>query len=221
MRQPLSYVGRQATRSDGQARRIAILEATLQVIVQEGVRGVRHRAVAKVANVPLASTTYYFNDIKDLISDALTYFAEKTQWMNQALEQQSLALLSGLDASLLGSTEGRARLIATLTSLVCAHIRQQVSQREHRILEYAFHEEALRNPQLARAIKGLDDTLLASIMQFFELIEDRNPLSCSYQVLGLIKVLEYQYVLSGGVADDDTELALVVSGMFTSLLGQR
>ncbi|WP_414819992.1 TetR/AcrR family transcriptional regulator, partial [Shewanella colwelliana] len=56
---PLSYVGRTTHRVDGEARRIAILEATLRLIVKEGIRGVRHRAVASEADVPLASTTYY------------------------------------------------------------------------------------------------------------------------------------------------------------------
>src|SRR5690554_7202695 len=66
----LQYQGRKATRAKSEQRRRDILEATLRIIRTEGVRGVRHRAVAKEAKVPLAATTYYFKDIDELIVDA-------------------------------------------------------------------------------------------------------------------------------------------------------
>ena len=40
-------------------------------------RGIRHRAVAKEADVPLAATTYYFKDIDELIVDTFTLYTEK------------------------------------------------------------------------------------------------------------------------------------------------
>jgi len=73
----VNYLGRQLTRSDGKKKRDKILEATLSIIVREGIRGVRHRAVAKEADVSLSSTTYYFKDIHDLITDAFMYFASQ------------------------------------------------------------------------------------------------------------------------------------------------
>ena len=57
-------------------RRLAILQAALRVMVRDGVRGVRHRAVAQEADVPLSATTYYFKDIHDLLADALTLYAK-------------------------------------------------------------------------------------------------------------------------------------------------
>jgi len=54
-------------RSDGAKKKLRILEATLRLIVKEGIRGVKHRAIAKEAGVSLSSTTYYFKDIHDLL----------------------------------------------------------------------------------------------------------------------------------------------------------
>jgi len=52
-------------------RRREILEATLRVIGDGGVKGVTHRAVAQEADVALASTTYYFDSKSALVEEAL------------------------------------------------------------------------------------------------------------------------------------------------------
>jgi TetR/AcrR family transcriptional regulator, regulator of biofilm formation and stress response len=52
-------------------RRREILEATLRVIGEGGVKSVTHRAVAQEANVALASTTYYFDSKGALVEEAL------------------------------------------------------------------------------------------------------------------------------------------------------
>jgi DNA-binding transcriptional regulator YbjK len=52
-------------------RRREILEATLRLIGEGGVKGVTHRAVAQEANVALASTTYYFDSKSVLVEEAL------------------------------------------------------------------------------------------------------------------------------------------------------
>jgi TetR/AcrR family transcriptional regulator, regulator of biofilm formation and stress response len=52
-------------------RRRDILEATLRVIGETGVKSVTHRAVAQEANVALASTTYYFDSKDALVEEAL------------------------------------------------------------------------------------------------------------------------------------------------------
>ncbi|MCG9746896.1 TetR family transcriptional regulator [Shewanella sp. Isolate8] len=200
MQQPLSYVGRITHRADGEARRVAILEATLRLIIREGVRGVRHRAVATEAQVPLASTTYYFKDIKDLISDALTYFAEKTLWMNNTLEEKSFQLLEVLKAD--SELMPLDNIAVHLTEFLCEHIQTQVSHKDDRILELAFHEEALRNPVLAEAIQLLDNGFIRTIEQFFTALGSSSANADAHQLLGLIRWVEYQSLISGNLDSD-------------------
>ncbi|WP_299788599.1 TetR/AcrR family transcriptional regulator [uncultured Shewanella sp.] len=217
MTHPLTYVGRQTSRSDGEARRLVILEATLRLIVREGIRGVRHRAVAKEADVPLASTTYYFKDIKDLISDSLTFFAEKTLWMNEELENRSFELLKELDG-LAKEDKHSELLISNLAQFISEHIREQISHRDNRILEAAFHEEALRSPQLADAIKRLDDSFLSTIARFFELLGSTNAMADAHQLLALIRYLEYKYVLIERSEGDDTQLEQIVASTLHNIV---
>ncbi|RTR37872.1 TetR/AcrR family transcriptional regulator [Shewanella canadensis] len=217
MTHPLTYVGRQTSRSDGEARRLVILEAALRLIVRDGIRGVRHRAVAKEADVPLASTTYYFKDIKDLISDSLTYFAERTLWMNEELENRSFELLKELDG-LSKEEKNNELLVANLAQFISEHIREQISHRDNRILEAAFHEEALRNIQLADAIKRLNDSFLSTIERFFKLLGSTNSMSDAHQLLALIKYLEYKYVLIEGADEDDQQLEHIVTSTVHNII---
>ncbi|MBT1445750.1 TetR family transcriptional regulator [Shewanella sp. JM162201] len=220
MLQPLTYIGRQASRSDGQARRKAILEATLKVIVAEGIRGVRHRAVATMAGVPLASTTYYFADIKELIHDALTYYAEKAMAANLALEQQSFAALGGFDATSLREPAVRRQLCDVLTGFICGHIKGQVADRDERILELAFNEEALRNPALADAIVRLDDAILSPVSGFFCQLgaTESQAQAFALEVIALIRFLEFRNSVRSWMNEPECEAA--VRSQLTRMLAQ-
>ena len=65
---PTAAAGRS---EQGAERRAAILDATVRVLVREGLAAVTHRAVAREADVPLAATTYYFASKDELVVDAL------------------------------------------------------------------------------------------------------------------------------------------------------
>jgi len=57
----------------GERRRAALVEAAAALLVEGGFEAVRHRAVAERAGLPLASTTYYFDSLDDLISAAVEH----------------------------------------------------------------------------------------------------------------------------------------------------
>jgi DNA-binding transcriptional regulator YbjK len=60
----------------GEQRRSELLAATLVVIERDGVAGVSHRAVAAAADVSVASITYHFPTLDDLLVAALKSAAE-------------------------------------------------------------------------------------------------------------------------------------------------
>jgi TetR/AcrR family transcriptional regulator, regulator of biofilm formation and stress response len=61
----------------GEARREAILRATLAIIGERGPDAVTHRAVAKRAGVPLSATTYWFASKEDLLQETLLLAARE------------------------------------------------------------------------------------------------------------------------------------------------
>jgi TetR/AcrR family transcriptional regulator, regulator of biofilm formation and stress response len=65
------------TRPRGAARREALLEAVLEIVAASGADSVTHRRVAEVAELPLASTTYWFSSKEHLLTAALELAAER------------------------------------------------------------------------------------------------------------------------------------------------
>ncbi len=57
----------------GERRRYALISAAAELLREEGFEAVRHRAVARRAGLPLASTTYYFSSLDDLVHKAVEY----------------------------------------------------------------------------------------------------------------------------------------------------
>jgi DNA-binding transcriptional regulator YbjK len=55
----------------GERRRNALIDAAAELLVDGGFDAVRHRAVAERAGLPLASTTYYFSSLEDLVAAAV------------------------------------------------------------------------------------------------------------------------------------------------------
>jgi DNA-binding transcriptional regulator YbjK len=57
----------------GVRRRYALVSAAADLLCEGGFDAVRHRAVARRAGLPLASTTYYFSSLDDLIAKAVEH----------------------------------------------------------------------------------------------------------------------------------------------------
>ncbi|MBO0866716.1 MAG: TetR family transcriptional regulator [Mycobacterium sp.] len=57
----------------GERRRYALVNAAAELLCEGGFEAVRHRAVARRAGLPLASTTYYFSCLDDLIASAVAH----------------------------------------------------------------------------------------------------------------------------------------------------
>lgn len=57
----------------GERRRCALVSAAADLLCEGGFDAVRHRAVARRAGLPLASTTYYFSSLDDLIANAVEH----------------------------------------------------------------------------------------------------------------------------------------------------
>jgi TetR/AcrR family transcriptional regulator, regulator of biofilm formation and stress response len=71
---PVAAAGRQVR---GEARREAILRATLGIIGERGPDAVTHRAVAKRAGLPLSATTYWFASKEELLQETLLLAARE------------------------------------------------------------------------------------------------------------------------------------------------
>lgn len=150
----IRYQGRKARYTGSEQRRQAILDAAINIIVTDGVRAVRHRAVARVADVPLSATTYYFKDISDLIADAFTLFAERAlETVIRPFRDRAFVLIQQFQH---GGGE-RESLIEALAMATTAFILDELHNRRDRLVaEQALLQEAILDPRL----RGLTDLYL-------------------------------------------------------------
>src|SRR6266536_1437244 len=63
-----------ASTPKGERRRQTLVAAAAALLVEGGFDVVRHRAVAERADLPLASTTYYFDSLDDLVTAAVEHY---------------------------------------------------------------------------------------------------------------------------------------------------
>ena len=68
-----------ASTPKGERRRSALVEAAAALLTEGGFEAVRHRAVAERAGLPLASTTYYFDSLDDLVAAAVQHQSRTEQ----------------------------------------------------------------------------------------------------------------------------------------------
>jgi DNA-binding transcriptional regulator YbjK len=127
----------QSPRQDrSRRRREALLRATIELLGETGARSVTHRAVAQRAGVPLASTTYYFRSVRELVEEALKlHVAER------------VAELEGLAAVALGIGGAGAADIAERLAEVLVAAPTPIL-----VAQYQMYLEAGRNPTLQPAV---------------------------------------------------------------------
>ncbi|NQD38877.1 TetR family transcriptional regulator [Permianibacter sp. IMCC34836] len=204
-------------RVDGKARREQILAAALRVIARDGVRAVRHRAVAKEAEVPLSATTYYFRDIHELIAEAFHAFAELSQVetgnLTQAMEAALARLADGSQS--VGSQES---LIAAVTAILLSHIDNQVKAEERRLVENAFRQEALRDPPLAQALHQSNRVTLATAEKLLAAAGSDDPETDAELLFAVVLHLEYRRVLAKDSPEERQKTARMVRRLFEKIL---
>lgn len=198
---PVAYQGRKTARQGSEQRRLAILQATLRVLVRDGVRGVRHRAVAKEAGVPLSATTYYFKDIHDLLADALTLFAnEMVQTFVDPFWSRANEWIRSYPPNLRTDPAAVAEVVEHMAAMGANYILTRVRDyRQELVLEHAFWYAALTDERMHGLALNHGRRLLENFAQMLEYAGASEVELASRSILVTVRGLEYEGLLG---ADD-------------------
>ncbi len=117
----------------GERRRHALISAAAELLREGGFDAVRHRAVARRAGLPLASTTYYFSSLDDLRIQAVDYIGTQEA-------AQLTSRLAGLSRRRRG-VEATAEVLADLLLGGCrsAELSEDLISRYERYIACARH----------------------------------------------------------------------------------
>ena len=194
----IRYQGRKASRKGSEQRRQSILDAAMRIIVRDGVRAVRHRAVAAEAGVPLSATTYYFKDINDLITDTFAQFVERSAASLERMWAESEDDLQLMAAGMQGDEQMRRAIVDQIVERVLLHVRKQLEGNHDRLLaEQALRLEALNNPALMELARTHQQILSTGVAHFFEVLGSNQPQADAKMLTAIVLRMEYLGLLVG------------------------
>ncbi|RHW77271.1 TetR/AcrR family transcriptional regulator [Colwellia sp. RSH04] len=113
-------------RTKGERTRERILDATIEVLAQKGIKGTTHRAIALEADLQLSLTTYYFKDIQELIQQAFKHNSEKILSRSDNVLEQAFSLLNATDKTSLRKSTVKATICQQLTEMTTAYLLDHI-----------------------------------------------------------------------------------------------
>lgn len=208
----VQYQGRKASRQGSEQRRQQILDAAMRIIVRDGVRGVRHRAVAAEAGVPLSATTYYFKDIEDLLTDTFAQYVERSADYMAKLWANTEVLLRQLVAKGDGSPQARAQLADEVAKMGAEYVQRQLhNRRDFLMAEQAFRQEALLCPRLAELVRLHAQILLRGTCQLLQVVGSRQPQQDAIVLTAIIEQMEYQGLLDAAQPQAEAQMLAILT----------
>jgi DNA-binding transcriptional regulator YbjK len=193
----VKYQGRKTSRAGSEQRRRLILEASLRIVVREGVRGIRHRAVAKEADVPLAATTYYFKDIQELINDTFTLHAEQSlEVVNQFSKSLFVPLIDGAGKSFIEAMNSTEDMLEVIADNMTQYLVEQITDhRDALIVEQAFRYESILSPHLCKLGQVHKLALMQKFTDLLAMLNSPNPKEDATIMISVIHRVEYEGLL--------------------------
>jgi DNA-binding transcriptional regulator YbjK len=179
---------RPSPRPRGAARREALLEAVLKIVAEVGPDAVTHRRVAEVAELPLASTTYWFQSKEHLLTAALELAADRDT--ARLLEHAAHAERADMDP-----------LDAAVAAIVDPVDEPQQSGRASLVASFALLLEAARRPALQEVSRRWTDVYLMTLSRLMEAAGSRRSWADAELLLGAADGLLIEQLATG--TEDD------------------
>lgn len=187
-------------RPRGAARREALLEAVLRIVADVGADAVTHRKVAEEADLPLASTTYYFESKDHLLTAAIELAAERD--IARLLEQAGRPQSEDIDP-----------LDAAVAAIVESCVDEPQSSRGSLIATYALLLEAARRPALQEIARRWTNVYLDTLGGLMERAGSTRPREDAELLLGAADGLLIEQLATGETSDLTPRLTRLASAL--------
>lgn len=164
-----------------------IFHATIDIIKADGMRGVRHRAVAALAGVSLGSTTYHFKSIEDLIISTFVYWNESV-----GLDNNPNFLTIQKHISLLPEKPlNHEKMVKLLVQDAEIYLKRQIFEgSDERCVELAFQHEALRSPMMSELLLNHWQSEIDQLAKLLQFLGANQPAEDAEIIFSLMLHLE-------------------------------
>lgn len=183
-------------RSKGEQTRHQILTAAIAVLVEQGIKGTTHRAIASKANLQLSLTTYYFKDIQELVHEAFMLSSHKTISQAGAAWFAAFDLLDSYTKTQLKKVSLRKELALILTDMATRYLINKIKEnRTELIIEQLLFTEIQTTPQLRELALHHRKTLLAPFIKLCGYFNKENATLDADLMFTIFTQLEYRNLL--------------------------
>lgn len=205
---------KKVSRADGKISKAAILDATLIIIMRDGMRNVKYKTVADVAGVTPSATAYYFRDIPALIKEAYLHYFESYKTEMDEVRGLGGYVLSQFDQSLLNQKEVLDTFIDTYTETLIAVIASDHKDAAtFMLLDRIFRNETLQNPAMYPALKRQDKLDVEAIEGVFEALGNSHPEEDAVHLISLLGYLSEKLLNEGYTEEAKTYAERMIKGL--------
>ncbi|MGI9328273.1 MAG: TetR/AcrR family transcriptional regulator [Pseudomonadales bacterium] len=155
-------------------RRQLILETTLRMIAAGGIDSVTHRRVAEAADIPLGSTTYYFDSREHLLRETFEYYIGMAK-----------ALHENLGSKPLNEVRDLVNFLVELTN-------RELEDEALLLAEYEMTLFAARDELVAELLHEWDSVMIANITEAMNTLGAKRPKDAARTILHLIRGYELE-----------------------------
>lgn len=201
--------------------RARMLDAVLEIIVSDGMRAVRHRAVAERAGVALGTTTYHFKSMEDLIVSAFSYWCRRSELMENPYYQKMADLLAPYAESPMPEAL-RSCVAGQIYELSVDYFNDQLTvRRQDRVIELAFYHESLCYDALRVLVLDTWQSELDHLIIAHRCIGSSRPEDDARITFSLFRTLEQEAVIANLPQLDTTIIRRTLHRHFTLSLGAQ
>jgi DNA-binding transcriptional regulator YbjK len=185
-------------------RRSALLDATLRLIGQDGLKAVTHRAVEAAAGLPHGSTTYYFRTREQLIDGAVDRLVELDHLAVDAIGHEIAMVLAERSGDL-----DYARIAAGNT----AWIR---SAPELQLARFELYLAGARRPEIRERMRAGRETFVRMLLPIAVAMGSTDPERDARLLIAMLDGVTL-HALTGDPAEPPTVDALSVRRMLEAI----
>lgn len=203
----------------GKQTRDLILNSTIELIAELGIKGTTHRAIARKADIPLSLTTYYFKDIQQLIKEAFIHCFSIRDDFEEYWEMLDV-LLPSKDLVNNLTTENIADLCLKGSDMAASYIYDKViNRRVHLAVEQVLFTEIRLLPDLRKIATSHEEKLLGPLMKICCLFNDIDPEVDARILYNFLNKLEYQQLTKEPEDIKEAELKTIIHRQMGWYLG--
>jgi len=209
-------------RTKGEQTKKLILNAAIEVLAQNGIKGTTHRAVANQANIQLSLTTYYFKDIHELVHQAFQLNSEQVTEEAGSAWRKAFQLLDDYDKTSLRKVSVREKLCAELAQISTQYLTAKIiNQPVSLAVEQLLFTEIQVTPALRALARQHKELLITPFIRLCRYFNKQDPETTADIMLTMFTQLEYRNLPLASESIDEEEIRAVTRRLIAWMMGLK